>query len=145
MLTVAAVLIHGKAPRFHHWKRGTTLPGNSIHKSKFPMLFQKTKRRERQTRMLAMALLQSVRRWIDGIEVHDRKLANCLCQLIPNQCPFERDVKLCGRSLFHIPPLCKLNPFYEQLVGLRFRALCYLVEERSFEVTAPKNLCSSIH
>jgi hypothetical protein len=34
-----------------------------------------------------------------------------------------------GRKLAHIPPLCKLNPLYEQLVGLRFRSMCYLVDE----------------
>jgi hypothetical protein len=87
--------------------------------------------------MLAIELLRPVRRWIDSIEIHDRELAHQLCKLIPDYCPFERDVKLCGRSLFHLPPLCKLNPLYEQLVGLRFRALCYLVGERSQEVGNP--------
>ena len=27
-----------------------------------------------------------------------------------------------------IPPLCKLNPVYEEVVYLRFRALCYLAD-----------------
>ena len=76
--------------------------------------------------MLAIDLLRPVRRWIDGIEIHDQERANQVCKLIPSQCPLERDVKLFGRNLFHIPPLCKLNPLYEELVGLRFRALCYL-------------------
>jgi len=46
--------------------------------------------------------------------------------LIPSQCPFEREIKVYGKSLFHIPPLCKLNPLYEEFVGLRFRSLCFL-------------------
>ncbi len=48
--------------------------------------------------------------------------------MIPAQCPFERDVVLFGRKIVHIPPMCKLNPLYEQLVNLRFRALTYLAE-----------------
>jgi hypothetical protein len=73
-------------------------------------------------------LLQPVRQWLDEIEIHDRKLARFLSKAIPAQCPFERDIKVFGYLVVHIPPLCKLNPLYEQLVGLRFRALCYLVD-----------------
>ncbi len=39
------------------------------------------------------------------------------------------------RTLLSIPPLCKLNPLYEQVVGLRFRALCYLADECGEDVT----------
>jgi len=72
--------------------------------------------------------LHLLKRWLDGIEVKSPKLARLLCKLIPAQCPFERKVKVFDRTLFYIPPLCKLNPVYEQLIGLRFRALCYLAE-----------------
>jgi hypothetical protein len=37
-------------------------------------------------------------------------------------------VSFLGRILFSIPPLCKLNPLYNELVALRFRALNFLVE-----------------
>lgn len=74
-------------------------------------------------------VLHPARDWLDGLEVHDPQLARFLCKLIPPQCPFERDVSLFGHKVVHIPPLCKLNPFYEQLVGLRFRALSYLADE----------------
>jgi Mo-dependent nitrogenase C-terminus len=74
-------------------------------------------------------IFQPLRQWLDDLEVHDRKLAHRLAKLIPAQCPFERDIKLFGRTLAHIPPLCKFNPLYDQLVGLRFRALCYLADE----------------
>lgn len=73
--------------------------------------------------------LQPLRQWLDGIEVREEKLARRICQSIPAQCPFERDIKIFGHKIAHIPPLCKLNPLYEQLVGLRFRAICYLVDE----------------
>ncbi|MBP5972164.1 Mo-dependent nitrogenase C-terminal domain-containing protein [Brasilonema sp. CT11] len=80
-------------------------------------------------------ILQSIRRWLDNVSVRDRQLAHRLCKFIPSQCPFERDVKLFGKTLFHIPPMCKLNPVYEELVGLRFRALCYLADECGEDVT----------
>jgi hypothetical protein len=73
-------------------------------------------------------LLQPVRCWLDSIEINNPKLARFVSHMIPAQCPFERDIKLFGHQVAHIPPLCKLNPLYEQLVGLRFRALCYLVD-----------------
>jgi hypothetical protein len=72
--------------------------------------------------------VDSIRQWLDNIEINDRQLARLVSQLIPDSCPFARDVKFLGRTLAHIPPLCHFNPFYEQLVGLRFRALCYLVD-----------------
>jgi hypothetical protein len=74
-------------------------------------------------------ILQPLRQRLENIQVRDRQLAHRLCKLIPSQCPFERDVKVFGKTLFHIPPMCKLNPLYEEVVGLRFRALCYLADE----------------
>ncbi|HAA28831.1 MAG TPA: nitrogenase, partial [Cyanobacteria bacterium UBA8553] len=71
-------------------------------------------------------ILLPVREWLDGMEIHDPRVARFVCKMIPSQCPFERDVVLFGRKIVHIPPMCKLNPLYEQLVGLRFRALSYL-------------------
>lgn len=73
--------------------------------------------------------LNPLRQWLDTLEIHNRKLAYFLAKYIPAQCPFERDVMLFGHKIAHIPPMCKLNPLYDQLVGLRFRALCYLVDK----------------
>lgn len=73
-------------------------------------------------------LLGLVRRWIEGIEIRDPKVAQRVCELIPASCPFARDIRFFGRTL-HIPPLCKLNPLYEQLMGLRFQALTFLAEK----------------
>ncbi|MGI2902718.1 Mo-dependent nitrogenase C-terminal domain-containing protein [Tolypothrix sp. VBCCA 56010] len=81
-------------------------------------------------------LLQPIRQWMESREINNPKLAHFLCQLIPAQCPFERDIKVFGRKLFHIPPMCKLNPLYEQVVSLRFKALCYLADECGEDVTA---------
>lgn len=74
-------------------------------------------------------LSQPVSDWLESLEVKEAKIARFLCRLIPAQCMFERDVKLLGHTLFHIPALCKLNPFYTQLMELRFRALSFLADE----------------
>lgn len=81
------------------------------------------------------APLHPLRQWLETIEIRDAETANLLCQMIPARCPFERTIKLFDRTLFSIPPLCKLNPFYEQVVALRFRALCYLADECSQDVS----------
>ncbi|NJR74420.1 MAG: nitrogenase, partial [Scytonema sp. CRU_2_7] len=73
--------------------------------------------------------LGPMREWLDKLDIQDPRVARFLCKMIPSQCPFERDVKLFGHKIVHIPPLCKLNPLYEQLVGLRFRALSYLADD----------------
>lgn len=81
------------------------------------------------------SLLHPLQDWLDQVDVQDMRLARFLCRLIPAQCPFERDVNLFGHKVAHIPALCKLNPVYEQLVGLRFRALSYLADECQEDVT----------
>ncbi|MBE9167174.1 nitrogenase [Pleurocapsales cyanobacterium LEGE 06147] len=80
-------------------------------------------------------VLQPVKTWLDGMEVQDPRLARFICKVIPAQCPFERDINLFGRKIAHIPPLCKLNPLYEQLVSLRFRSLSYLADECQEDVS----------
>lgn len=51
--------------------------------------------------------------------------AHLLCYLIPASCPFARDLHFRGYTL-HIPPLCKLNPLYIQIMKLRWQALSFL-------------------
>ncbi|BAT51336.1 Mo-dependent nitrogenase-like protein [Nostoc sp. NIES-3756] len=80
-------------------------------------------------------LLQPIRQWLESLKIESPKLARQVCTLIPASCPFEREIKLGDRTLIHIPPLCKLNPFYEQLVEIRFKALMYLADECGEDVT----------
>lgn len=82
------------------------------------------------------APLRPLRTWLEQIPIKEQKFAHWICQVIPSQCPFERDIKVWGHVLFHIPPLCKLNPFYEEFVSLRFRALCYLADECGEDISA---------
>ncbi|WP_084639294.1 Mo-dependent nitrogenase C-terminal domain-containing protein [Geitlerinema sp. PCC 9228] len=79
--------------------------------------------------------LQPIRQWLENLEINTPELARSICQMIPAQCPFARDIQIAGRTLIRIPPLCKLNPLYEELICLRFRALCYLVEECGEDVS----------
>ncbi|OLP16483.1 nitrogenase [Leptolyngbya sp. 'hensonii'] len=79
--------------------------------------------------------LKPLQDWLDEMDIHDPRVARFLCKMIPPQCPFERDITLFGRKVVHIPPLCKLNPLYEQLVGLRFRSLSYLADDCGEDVS----------
>jgi tellurite resistance protein len=83
----------------------------------------------------ALVPLKSLQEWLDHLEVHDPRLARFLCKMIPPQCPFERNVTLFGHKIVRIPPMCKLNPLYDQLVGLRFRALTYLADDCKEDVS----------
>ena len=74
-------------------------------------------------------ILQSLKDRLEHQEISDRSFAHRLCRLIPAQCPFERKIEFFGHVLLSIPPLCKLNPLYDDLMALRFRALCYLADE----------------
>lgn len=80
--------------------------------------------------------LYPIRQWIDALEIKSLPAARLFVRLIPAQCPFERDIVLFGHKVAHIPPLCKLNPLYDQFVGLRFRALCYLVDQCGEDIAA---------
>jgi hypothetical protein len=82
-----------------------------------------------------ITLLQPVRQWLDSIEIQNLKLARLLCHIIPARCPFEREIKIFGLPVLRIPPLCKLNPLYEQVVSLRFKCLSYLADECGEDVT----------
>lgn len=75
-----------------------------------------------------IAPLFPLRRWLDNIEINNRTVAHRICKLIPSQCPFEREIKLLGRAVLKIPPMCKLNPLYDEVIALRFRAICYLAD-----------------
>ncbi|MEP6542396.1 Mo-dependent nitrogenase C-terminal domain-containing protein [Microcoleus vaginatus GB1-A2] len=58
----------------------------------------------------------------------DTQAAQWWCQLIPAPCSFERNIQLLRHDLFHIPHLCKLNPVYDELMGLRFPSLSFLAD-----------------
>lgn len=75
------------------------------------------------------SVLEPVKEWLDHMDIHDSRLANLICKVVPAQCPFERDVVLFGRKIMHIPAMCEINPLYDQLVGLRFRSLSYLADK----------------
>ena len=71
-------------------------------------------------------MVKTIKEQLNRIPVRSKSVAHVICRLIPDQCPFNRTLKIGEKTLVTIPPLCKLNPVYEELMGLRFRALCYL-------------------
>ena len=62
-------------------------------------------------------LLQPGRNFINGIDINNPKFAQKLCQLIPAQCLNARDIKFLGRTVLQIPPMCKLNHFYYEIIS----------------------------
>ncbi|WP_072008000.1 Mo-dependent nitrogenase C-terminal domain-containing protein [Picosynechococcus sp. NKBG042902] len=72
--------------------------------------------------------LQSVCQHLSQIEISNPITVRLICRVIPTCCPCERKINLFGVVIIEIPPLCKLNSFYEELIGLRFRALSYLAD-----------------
>jgi Mo-dependent nitrogenase C-terminus len=80
-------------------------------------------------------LLFPIKQWLESLKIRQPKMARLLCKMIPASCPFEREIKLLGRTIAYIPPLCKLNPFYEQIIEIRFKSLSYLADECGEDVT----------
>ena len=73
--------------------------------------------------------LDIIRHRLEAIRISDCRQARLLCRFIPAQCPFARTITVFGHPVLRIPPLCKLNPFYEQLAALRFQALLFIAEQ----------------
>lgn len=88
------------------------------------------------TEKRSQSWLQRIRHSLSAIDINNPQLARFLCKLIPASCPFERDIQFFNHHLFHIPPLCKINPFYEEVVELRFKSLVYLAERCGEDITA---------
>lgn len=81
-------------------------------------------------------LLKPLRQKIDSFEIQKSQTAHRIAKLIPAQCPFERTIKILGHVIINIPPLCKLNPLYDEFVFLRFRALCFLVDRCGEDISS---------
>lgn len=74
-------------------------------------------------------LLLPIKNWLDTIQIKNSITAHRLNNLIPAQCPFSRKITIFNHTILTIPPLCKLNPLYDNLMALKFRCLTYLAEE----------------
>ncbi|MBC7883805.1 MAG: nitrogenase, partial [Anaerolineae bacterium] len=72
-----------------------------------------------------MSPVRKLRLWLDAYVFTDQETAQLVFRLIPATCPFARRVRIFHKVIV-IPPLCKFNPVYEQLVHLRIRAMAYL-------------------
>jgi hypothetical protein len=52
-------------------------------------------------------------------------LRNCVIKVllsVPSDCPFARTVVIMGKPIV-IPPLCKLNPFYDNIIAWKMWAM----------------------
>jgi hypothetical protein len=84
---------------------------------------------------IVFSALHFIRRQFESMKITSPLFARLICRVIPARCPFERKIRVCNHTVISIPPLCKLNPFYEQLVALRFKSLTYLAEKCGEDVT----------
>jgi Mo-dependent nitrogenase C-terminus len=89
-----------------------------------------------QNKDRSLSVLQPLKQWIEATQIDEEQLARRIVKLIPATCPFAREVRLFGRVILRIPALCKLNPLYEQLMTLRFRALCFLANQCGEDITS---------
>jgi hypothetical protein len=88
-------------------------------------------KRQQQTFKFVLFLQQ----WLNNLEIKQEQTARHIVRLIPAQCPFAREIRAFGKVIVRIPALCKLNPCYEQLIALRFRALCFLADRCGVDIT----------
>jgi len=79
---------------------------------------------ERNPRKTTWDLWRPVRSWLNHLEIRSTRVAK-LFSYIPTRCPFERKISI-GKFIFKIPALCHLNPVYEEIMELRYRALMFL-------------------
>lgn len=71
-------------------------------------------------------MIQILKKQLNCWTVERSSTARLILSLIPASCPFARTVRLGGWTIARIPPLCKINPLYDELMALRFRALCQI-------------------
>lgn len=88
-------------------------------------------KRQQKTFKLVLFLQQ----WLNNLEIKQEQTARRIVKLIPAQCPFAKEIRAFDRVIVRIPALCKFNPLYEELIGLRFRALCFLADECGVDIT----------
>lgn len=81
------------------------------------------------------SFLASIRQRLEAIEIRQPKMARLICKVIPARCPFAREIRVFDRLVVSIPPLCKLNPFYDQMIEIRFKSLVYLADECGEDIT----------
>jgi hypothetical protein len=90
----------------------------------------------RKNQARSLSPLQALRQRIEAAQIDEERLARRIVKLIPATCPFAREVRFFGWVVLRIPPLCKLNPLYEQLMTLRFRALCFLADRCGEDISS---------
>lgn len=82
-----------------------------------------------------LGFFASIRQRLEAIEIRQPKMARLICKVIPARCPFAREIRVFDRPIVSIPPLCKLNPFYDQVIEIRFKSLVYLADECGEDIT----------
>jgi hypothetical protein len=53
--------------------------------------------------IFGLKLLHSVRQYLESTEIHNSKVARLFCHIIPDSCPFEREIKFGDGSATRLP------------------------------------------
>jgi hypothetical protein len=64
---------------------------------------------------------------ISLLPTRNKLTAKLICKIIPGTCPFAKKLTL-GNHKLVIPPLCKLNPWFDRCIITRFQAQTFLEE-----------------
>ena len=80
----------------------------------------------RVTRVVVDKIDKLIRIVITTADLNEQE-ALFVAGFILSKCPFERDIILPWGSKFHIPALCKLNPYYIEVVALKVSAISKLL------------------
>ena len=79
--------------------------------------------------------LPLIQKRLELLPIRSPRMAHSICRIIPAKCPFKRTITFGDRPILNIPALCQLNPLYDQLMSLRFRALTYLADQCGEDVS----------
>lgn len=71
--------------------------------------------------------MKYIKNVLGNLDINNNTQAAIVRTLVPSTCPFARTIVL-GKYKLVIPPLCKINPLYEELMMLRFKADCYIAD-----------------
>lgn len=68
------------------------------------------------------------------VKVDGSSTTSLICELMPSQCPFKREIYFQNHKLFQIFSLGPFNPVYEKVIVFRFREFSYLADQCSKDI-----------
>ena len=74
--------------------------------------------------------LKPLRNWLENLNISNPQASAQAVSTDPIPMSLSSAISIyLGARSYIFPPMCKLNPLYEEVVMLRFKAMCYLADE----------------